>query len=67
MGLKKEIITKNMIINEVVKKYPSTLKVLNKFKVDSCCGGGQSIEKTAAQDKVNLEELLSALNEVASQ
>ena len=44
----KENITKNMIINDVIKKYPKTISVFSKFKVDSCCGGGASIGKTAA-------------------
>ena len=36
-------ITEDMTINDVVSKYPATMKVFNDHKVDSCCGGGQSI------------------------
>lgn len=56
-------ITGDMIINDVIKKYPGTISVFNRFRVDSCCGGGQSIAKTAAADGVAIEALLSALNE----
>ncbi len=56
-------ITKDRIINDVIKKYPPSIAVFNEFRVDSCCGGGQSIEKTAAADGVDVDALLQALNE----
>ncbi|MDI6759276.1 MAG: DUF542 domain-containing protein [Candidatus Brocadiaceae bacterium] len=56
------LITKDMIINEVIRKFPRTMKVFKDFKVDSCCGGGFSIEKTAKNDGVDVESLLKALN-----
>ena len=58
-------ITGNMVINDVIKKYPETISVFNSFRVDSCCGGGQSIAKTAAADGIAMDALLSALNEAA--
>lgn len=61
----KESITKNMIINDVIKKYPKTISVFSKFKVDSCCGGGASIGKTAAMSGADIDALLVALNKVA--
>jgi regulator of cell morphogenesis and NO signaling len=54
-----------MVINDVIKKYPKTIKVFNDFKVDSCCGGGASIETTARRDGVDVEGLLKALNGAA--
>jgi regulator of cell morphogenesis and NO signaling len=62
----KAVITKDMIINDVIKKYPKTITVFNNFKVDSCCGGGVSIEKTAGASGVDIDALLKALNKVAS-
>ncbi len=59
-------ITKDMIINDVIKLYPDTIGVFNRFNVDSCCGGGYSIEQTATRDGADVPALLSALNEVAS-
>jgi len=59
-------ITEEMIINDIVNKYPETMKVLNDFKVDSCCGGGQSIAFTAAVSNVNIPELLEALNKAVN-
>ena len=38
-------ITKDMIVNEVINKYPETDKIFTRYGVDMCCGGVQSIEK----------------------
>jgi iron-sulfur cluster repair protein YtfE (RIC family) len=56
-------ITEDMIINDVIKRYPQSIAVFNEFRVDSCCGGGQNIKTTASVDGVDLEALLQALNE----
>tara|TARA_B100000315_G_scaffold90209_1_gene82925 strand:+ start:1478 stop:1675 length:198 start_codon:yes stop_codon:yes gene_type:complete len=56
------IITEDMTINDVVQKHPETLKVFNDFKVDSCCGGAESIATTAAVSNVNIPQLMEALN-----
>ena len=61
-----ETITGTMIINDVIKKYPQTIKVFNDHKVDSCCGGGAPIETTAKRDGVDVEGLLKALNAAAA-
>lgn len=61
----KTTITKDMIINDVIKKYPKTITVFSNFKVDSCCGGGFSIEKTAGMSGIEINSLLKALNKVA--
>ncbi|MDP2658736.1 MAG: DUF542 domain-containing protein [Candidatus Deferrimicrobium sp.] len=58
-----ETITRDMIINDVIKKHPETIKVFNEYKVDSCCGGGAPIETTANRDGIDIEGLLKALNE----
>ena len=38
-----ETITRDMVINDVIRKHPETIKVFNEYKVDSCCGGGASM------------------------
>ena len=58
-----ETITRDMIINEVIRKHPQTIQVFNDYRVDSCCGGGAAIETTAKRDGVDVEGLLRALNE----
>lgn len=61
-----ETITRNMVINEVIKKYPQTIRVFNEYKVDSCCGGGAPIDTTAKRDGVDVEKLIRALNEAVA-
>ncbi|HSL92831.1 MAG TPA: DUF542 domain-containing protein [Candidatus Limnocylindrales bacterium] len=61
-----ETITGSMVINDVIRKYPQTIKIFNDYKVDSCCGGGASIETTAKRDGVDVEGLLKALNAAAA-
>lgn len=58
-----QAITRDMIINDVIKMYPRTIKIFNDFRVDSCCGGGAPIETTAKRDGIDVETLLKALNE----
>lgn len=64
MNPDKYVITKDTIVNEVINKYPETDKIFTRYGVDMCCGGVQSIEKTAIACNVkNLDELVDALNE----
>lgn len=58
-----EKITRDMVINQVIKEHKETISVFNKFNVDSCCGGGQPIETTAKRDGVDVDALMKALNE----
>lgn len=55
-------IKENMTINEIVSSHPETMKVFNDWKVDSCCGGAQSIASAAALNNVDTDKLLEALN-----
>ncbi len=61
-----DLITKDMVINDVIKKYPKTITVFSNFKVDSCCGGGFSIEKTAGMSGIDMDALLKSLNKAAT-
>ena len=54
-----------MSINEIIRKYPNTMAVFNRFNVDSCCGGARSLKSVAEEDKVNLRELIDALEKAA--
>jgi len=57
-----ETITRDMVINDVIRKHPATIKVFNEHKVDSCCGGGAPIGTTAKRDGVDVDTLVKALN-----
>lgn len=58
-------ITEDMVINEVLRRYPATVAAFNAFRVDACCGGGQSIKVTASADGIDVPALLMALNAIA--
>lgn len=60
----KTLITRDMVINDVIKKYPKTVRIFREFEVDACCGGGHSIEKTAGAHGVDIEALINALNKM---
>lgn len=61
-----ETITKEMIVNDVIKKYPKTLAVFGKFNIDSCCGGGVSIEAAGKRDGADVEAMVAELNKVVA-
>jgi len=56
-------ITPDMSINDIIRKYPNTMGVFNRFNLDSCCGGARSLKVVAEEDKVDLQELIKALKE----
>lgn len=52
-------------INDVLLQYPATIAVFNAYGVDACCGGAQSVRDAAAQDGLDLEALVAALDVAA--
>lgn len=50
-------------VNDTVKAFPETLAVFDLYGVDSCCGGGLSVEEAAARASVDAAALCSALEE----
>ncbi len=60
-----EKITKDMVVNDAIKLYPTTIGVFTHFNIDSCCGGAATIEDSAKRDNAPLDELMEALNEAA--
>ncbi len=57
------MITKEMIIREVTEKYPETINIFGKFKVDFCCAGSHSIEIIAnACGVADVDALVTELN-----
>lgn len=53
-----------LTINEIVARYPATIPVFNRFGMDTCCGGGVSVEAAARRDGTNLDVVLAALRTV---
>lgn len=56
-------ITKDMIVRDVTNRWPQTINVFGKHKVDFCCGGAHSIEQTArAKGCQDVATLVADLN-----
>jgi hypothetical protein len=56
-------ITKDMIVRDVTGRWPQTINVFGKHKVDFCCGGAHSIEQTAqAKGCRDIDALVADLN-----
>jgi len=58
------LITKDMIVRDVTNRWPQTINVFGKHKVDFCCGGAHSIEQTArAKGCQDIDALVADLNQ----
>lgn len=55
-------INKEMTVNQILKLYPKSSAILNKFNIDTCCGGTRTLEQAVKEDKAELGSLLQALN-----
>ncbi len=51
-------------INEIVAQHAETIPVFNKFGMDTCCGGGVSVDEAARRDGVEVDVVLAALHAV---
>ncbi len=60
-------ITKDQIVNNIIKEFPSTIEVFTRFAIDSCCGGAASIEASASRDGADLNALMAELNKAISE
>ena len=52
-----------MTVNEIVARYAETIPVFNRFGMDTCCGGGVSVDEAARREGVEVEAVLAAPQE----
>jgi hybrid cluster-associated redox disulfide protein len=67
--MKRKRITKDMLLADVVRKYPQTIEVFLKYGLPcAMChiAYNETIEQGAASHGINLKSLLKELNEVIS-
>jgi iron-sulfur cluster repair protein YtfE (RIC family) len=55
---------RTLTINEIVALHPETIAVFNRFGMDTCCGGGVTIDEAARRDTIDANAVIVALNEV---
>lgn len=61
------VLDPNWTVNDVVQRYPSTLRVFNSLGIDSCCGGALPLAKAAEKHRVALDALRSTLENAIRQ
>jgi len=54
-------------INTIVMRYPQALPVLQRFGLDTCCGGALALQVAARHHGLDLAELLAALRAAAEE
>jgi len=58
------VVVDNMNVNEVIRVYPDTVAVFNRFGIDACCGGAESVVNAALRDGADPAALLAELKRV---
>lgn len=48
-------------LNALIARHPSTLPVLQRFGLDTCCGGALALRVAAEHHHLDLTQLLTAL------
>jgi iron-sulfur cluster repair protein YtfE (RIC family) len=59
----KTIVDGSETLNELVARAPEALPVLQRYGLDTCCGGALSLAVAAEHHSLSLPELLAALRE----
>lgn len=54
-------ITAEQPLNTIVANYPQTLPILQRFGLDTCCGGSIPLSTAAKHHGLDLAQLLTAL------
>ena len=61
------MIDTNACVRDFAVKHPMTLRVFEKYGVDYCCGGGDTLAKAAIEKGVDLDALFGDLRDAISQ
>lgn len=56
-------IDKQLTVGELVAQRPSRGRVFERYGIDYCCGGNESLENSCASKKVDVQSVLKALSE----
>jgi regulator of cell morphogenesis and NO signaling len=56
-----QLITVSDTINDIVAKYPAALSVLQRFGLDTCCGGALPLATAASHHSLDADEVMAAL------
>jgi iron-sulfur cluster repair protein YtfE (RIC family) len=56
------VITADMRINEVIRRYPKTVGIFHALGLDACCGGDKTITDAASAHGLTTEVVLQSLH-----
>lgn len=56
----------NNTLGDIVANYPRTIEVMNKYKLDYCCGGKDTLEKALTEINIDVNVVLKELETVIS-
>ena len=57
----------NATINNITQDYPDTIAIFADYGIDSCCGGGKTLEEVAQRHGLSLQDILAQLESVVVQ
>ncbi len=63
MSVQAEKITRDMVIEHIIRQYPKALNVFVRYNIDCCCGAYQTIEQGSKSRGADVEALVRDLNE----
>lgn len=58
-----DAVTQGETVNELVARAPQLLPVLQRFGIDTCCGGALPLATVAGHHDLDLDQLLATLRE----
>ena len=61
MSIPRLTIDPALSINEIIKRHPASIGVLNAHGLDTCCGGGESLRSAALEARVDLRTLVQEI------
>lgn len=61
------MITKNMSLANIVKEFPGSVDIFNKYKLDYCCGGKVLLQDALVESKIDAEDFMENLNKAQEQ
>lgn len=62
MSIATTTVTADWTVNDVMRCVPSSIGLLNRFLIDTCCGGGDTLTVAAERAGLSPDELVRELN-----
>jgi regulator of cell morphogenesis and NO signaling len=64
-----ETVVMQMTVNEIIRRFPATVEIFNRFGIDACCGGAAPVDAAAVRDGADpaalIADLMRAIREAA--